>query len=75
MVSMKEIILWVLTIYSAEPEAINREPCTACAACAAAYATLDVEQPKPQPAPDDGCCGECNGTGSVSYTHLRAHET
>ncbi len=72
---MKEFLLWLLTIYSADHEAISREPAKACAACAAAYATLEVKKPKPkpEPTPNDGCCEECNGTGFI--THGDGHKT
>jgi hypothetical protein len=74
---MKEFVLWILTIYSADPEVIDREPAKAYAACSAAYATLEVvapkPKPKPQPKPNDGCCGECGGTGFI--THGDGHKT
>jgi hypothetical protein len=66
---MREWILWALAALSVDGAVVDTEPVLAQAAVVAAYATLSPEvkpEPTPEPQPEpEGCCGECNGTGSV----------
>lgn len=75
--SFYEWIVYLLTWFTADPAAIDREAPKAAAAVAAARATLALPSPDtkpPAPGPTPGkCCGECKGTGWI--VHGDGHRT
>lgn len=61
-------VLWLLTVWSADPHAIARERAVAAGCANVAYAAL-VEEQLPQPVPvkvaPPAPCPECKGTGRI----------
>lgn len=60
-------VLWLLTVWSADPHAIARERAVAAGCANVAYAALVEEQLPPVPVKvvHPAACSECKGTGRI----------